>query len=64
MKYFKEFVIIKGLLNIWIYDKKDNDIIKSEYDINKDIIYRNDDKMFDNLDNKDVSIIMNKLNFI
>ena len=64
LKYFKEFVIIKGLLNIWIYDKKDNDIIKSEYDINKDIIYRNDDKMFDNLDNKDVSIIMNKLNFI
>jgi len=39
LKYFKETVLVKGLLNMWIYDKKDNDIIKTEYDIGNDIGY-------------------------
>ena len=37
LKYFKETVLVKGLLNMWIYDKKENDIIKTEYDIENDI---------------------------
>ena len=65
LKYFKETVLVKGLLNMWIYDKKENDIIKSEYDIENDINYENYNVLeIDNyLGNKPMPIMTDNLIF-